>query len=90
MKTLIDLELTYLSDSTEIMYSETTGEILRNNEYNGDLERMYSSVTGDLKFGDIYEVELPKHQYRLWETAYETICSEDEDGMGEIVGYIRY
>ncbi len=90
MKTLIDLELTYLSDSTEIMYSETTGEILRNNEYNGDMERMYSSVTGDLKFSDIFEVELPKPQHQLWETAYETICSEDEDGLTEIVGYIRY
>ena len=90
MKTLVDLKLKELSDSTEIMYSETTGEILRNNEYSGDLERMYSSMTGDLKFSDIFEVELPNPQHQLWETIYETICSEDEDGLGEIVGYIRY
>ena len=90
MKTLIDLELTYLSDSTEIMYSETTGEILRNNEYNGDLERMYSSMTGDLKFSDIFEVELPNPQHQLWETAYETIYTDNKEGLSEISGYIRY
>ncbi len=90
MKILIDLKLKDLSDSTDIMYSDLTGEILRKNEYNGDLERMYSSIAGDLQFSDIFEVDLPKEQHRMWETAYETVYQENDDGLTDILGYIRY
>lgn len=89
---MIDLKLKELSDSTELMWSETTGEILRNDPENGNLERMYSSV-GKFKtvFSDIMDVELPPHQYIMWETAYTPVYGEpDEMDNEEILGYEEF
>lgn len=85
---MINLKLQDLSDSTDLMWSETTGEILRNNPENGNIERMYSSVGGNLKFNSVYDIELPKPQHQLWEQAYLPVYGEpDEMDNEEISGY---
>lgn len=76
----MDLKLKNLSDSTDLMYSEVTGGIYRE-DLEGHLEQLRSTdrKKKNMIFDDIYQVDLPPHQYRQWDYAFDSVYDENDE-----------
>ncbi|HCF38652.1 MAG TPA: hypothetical protein DER56_06265 [Thermosipho africanus] len=85
---MIDLKLKDFSRGGELMWSEKTGEILRNDSSDGTLERLCYSGYKPVIFMDFNEIELKHPKKWVWESAYIPVYGdEDKNGMTEILGY---
>ena len=73
----MDLKLKNLSDSTDLMYSEVTGGIYRE-DLEGHLEKLSSTdrKNKNMTFDDIYSVDLPAEQHRSWYCEYDIVYGE--------------